>query len=159
MDDQKDNRESGRSEVRWITSTPRERILAGVLSLVYIGGWVLVEYAYSNRLEDHWSARVFWVVFATWLAIMLVLPLVVVCWFFAGIDRSPAWLRGRFSPGATGFASAVCDQIRSSVPAGKPWMNGSPGSCCRGGSSKYHLALDQFQSTARFTSPRRTGFM
>ena len=79
-----------------ITSTPRERILAGVLSLVYIGGWALAVYADSIRIEDHWPARVFWVVFATWIAIMLVLPLVAACWFF-GIDRSPAWMRGRFS--------------------------------------------------------------
>jgi hypothetical protein len=121
MDDQRTDRESGKSvagldgdvegfgdavdqdaaaELPWegpsITSTPRERILAGVLSLVYIGGWALTIYAYSNRIEDHWPARVFWVVFATWVAIMLPLPLVAACWFF-GIDRSPAWMRGRFS--------------------------------------------------------------
>ena len=99
MDDQRTDREGGESVSEFaprITSTPRERILAGVLSLVYIGGWALVGYSYSIRLEDHWPARVYWVVFATWEAIMLVLPLVVVCLFF-GIDRSPAWLRGRFS--------------------------------------------------------------
>ena len=96
MDDQRTNREGGRSVSRFVTSTPRERILAGVLSLVYIGGWALAGYAYSIRIEDHWPARVFWVVGATWFAIMLVLPLVVACLFF-GIDRSPAWIRGRFS--------------------------------------------------------------
>src|SRR3954447_23364306 len=46
---------------------------------------------------------------------------------------------------------------RSSVPIGNPSIIGSPGSCCRGGSSKYQLALDHFQSTALFTNPRRTG--
>jgi hypothetical protein len=96
MDDQRTNRESGNS-VKWITSTPRERILAGVLFLVYIGGWALAIYAGSIRIEDHWPARVFGVVFATWFAIMLVLPLVAVCWFFGGIAGSPAWLRGRLS--------------------------------------------------------------
>ena len=96
MDDQGTNRESGDS-VKWITSTPRERILAGVLFLVYIGGWALAGYSFSIRLEDHWPARVFLVAFATWFAIMLVLPLVAVCWFFGGRAGSPAWFRGRFS--------------------------------------------------------------
>jgi hypothetical protein len=96
MDNQRANRESGDS-VKWITSTLRERILAGVLFLVYIGGWALAVYADSIRLEDHWPARVFGVAFATWWLIMLVLPLVAVCWFFGGIAGSPAWLRGRFS--------------------------------------------------------------
>jgi hypothetical protein len=100
MDDQRTDRESGESVDPFgpprITSTPRERILAGVLFLVYIGGWALAVYASSLRIEDHWPARVFWVVFATWFAIMLVLPLVAACWFI-GIDRSPAWMSGRFS--------------------------------------------------------------
>ena len=30
-------------------------------------------------------------------------------------------------------------------------INGSPGSCCRTGSSKYQLALDHYQRSARFT--------
>jgi hypothetical protein len=97
MDDQRADRESDESWNPWITSTPRERVLAGVLFLVYIGGWALAGYAGSNRIEDHWPARVFWVVFATWWLIMLVLPLVAVCWFFSGIAGSPAWFRGRFS--------------------------------------------------------------
>jgi hypothetical protein len=97
MDDQRDDREGGRSVSGFVTSTPRERVLAGVLFLVYVGGWALAVYASSLRIEDHWPARVFWVVFATWFAIMLVLPLVAVCWFFGGIAGSPAWLRGRFS--------------------------------------------------------------
>ena len=100
MDDQGTNRGGEGSVSEWerprITSTPRQRILAAVLFLVYIGGWVLAAYVMPMRPEDHWPARVFWVVFATWLAIMLVLPLVAMCWF-AGIDRSPAWVRGRFS--------------------------------------------------------------
>ena len=96
MDDQGTNRESGDS-VKWITSTPRERILAGVLFLVYIGGWVVAVYAGSIRLEDHWPARLFGVALATWWLIMLVLPLVAVCWFFGGIAGSPAWMRARFS--------------------------------------------------------------
>ena len=97
MDDQGTNQESGRSVSRFVNSTPRERIVAGVLSLVYIGGWALAVYAFSFRIEDHWPARLFWVVFATWLAIMLVLPLVAVCLFFGGVAGGPAWFRGRFS--------------------------------------------------------------
>jgi hypothetical protein len=96
MDDQRDDRESGADMRPSITSTPRERILAGVLFLVYIGGWALAGYDYSTRLEDRWPARVYWVVAATYFVIMLMLPLVAACWFF-GIDRSPAWMRGRFS--------------------------------------------------------------
>jgi hypothetical protein len=100
MDDQITDRESGSSVSPFgpprITSTPRQRILAGVLSLTYIGGWALAGYGMSNRIEDHWPARVFWPVFATWFAIMLVLPLVALCWLI-GIDRSPAWMRGRVS--------------------------------------------------------------
>ena len=100
MNDQKADREGGESVTQaapWFTSTWRERVLAGVLALVYLGGWALAGYAGSNRIEDHWHPRVFWVAFVAWFAIMLVLPLVVVCWFFAGIDGSPGWLRGRFS--------------------------------------------------------------
>jgi hypothetical protein len=100
MNDQRKDRKGGESvsEVApWFTSTRRERILAGGLALVYLAGWTLAGYAHSIRLDELWPARVFWVVFAAWLATMLVLPLVVVCWFFAGIDRSPGWLRGRFS--------------------------------------------------------------
>lgn len=96
MDDQSTNREdSGR--VKRMTSTSGERFLAGVLSLIYIGGWVLAGYALSIRIEDHWPARVFWVVFATWFAIMLALPLVAVCWFVSGVAASPAWFRARVS--------------------------------------------------------------
>ena len=100
MNDQRKDRESGESvrEVApWFTSTRRERVLAGVLALVYLGGWALAGYAHSIHLDELWPARVFWVAMVAWFAIMLVLPLVVVCWFFAGIDRSPGWLRGRFS--------------------------------------------------------------
>jgi phosphoglycerol transferase MdoB-like AlkP superfamily enzyme len=96
MDDQRTARERDRSVGPLVTSTPRERILAGVLALVYLGLWTLPVYAYSTRIEDRWPARMVWVAYATWWAIMLVLPLVVVCLFF-GIDRRPAWLRGRFS--------------------------------------------------------------
>src|SRR5262245_52312958 len=96
MDDQRTERE-GNGNVKWFTSTPRERILAGVLCLVYIGGWALAGYGISIRLEDIWPARVFFVVFAIWFATMLVLPLVAVCWFFGGRKGSPAWFRGRFS--------------------------------------------------------------
>jgi hypothetical protein len=94
MDDQRTDPESGVDMRPSITSMPRERILAGVLFLVYIGGWTLA--GYLSRLEDSWPARVYWVAFVTWCAIMLVLPLVAVCLFF-GIDRSPALVRGRFS--------------------------------------------------------------
>ena len=100
MNDQEADREDGESvnqAAPWFTSTRRERILAGGLALVYLGGWALGGYADSIGLDELWPARVFWVAWAAWLAIMLVLPLVVVCWFFAGIDRSPGWLRGRFS--------------------------------------------------------------
>jgi cation transport ATPase len=96
MDDQRNVRESGSSVNRLVKSTPRERLLAGVLSLVYIGGWALTVYASSIRIEDHWPARVFWMAGATWFAMMLVLPLMAVCLFFGG-DVRPAWLRGRFS--------------------------------------------------------------
>lgn len=93
MNDQRTNQERGRSESRFVASTC---VLAGVLSLAYIGGWALAGYAYSIRIEDHWPARLFWVVGAAWFTIMLVLPLVIVS-LFCGINRSPAWLRGRFS--------------------------------------------------------------
>jgi hypothetical protein len=106
MDDQRPDQEGGESMKPRITSTPRERVLAGVLSLVYIGLWALARYASSIRIEDHWPARVFWVVFATWFSIMVLLPFVVVCWF-VGIDRSPAWLRGRFSLRALIIAMTV----------------------------------------------------
>lgn len=96
MDEQRDEREVG-ERVKWIRSTRRERLLAFVLSLVYAGGWGLAIYAGSNRLEDQWPARVFAVVFAIWFLFMLVLPLVIVCWFFGGRAGSPAWLRGQFT--------------------------------------------------------------
>jgi hypothetical protein len=97
MDDQRTDRESGRSVRRLVKSTPRERILASILFLVYIGLWALAVYGDSNRIDDHWPAPLFWVVFAAWYAMMLVLPLVAVCWFFGGIAGSPALLRGQFS--------------------------------------------------------------
>jgi hypothetical protein len=99
MDDQKTDRESGGNVDPFaprITSTPRERVLGVALCLVYIGGWVFIFYAMSNRLEDRGPARVFWVAYATWFVMMLVLPLAAVC-LLTGIDRGPAWMRGRFS--------------------------------------------------------------
>jgi hypothetical protein len=97
MDDQRANRvDGGALDPTRIASPSRERILAGVLLLAYIAGWALVGYAYSIRLDKLWPSQVFWVVYAAWLAIMVVLPILVVCLFF-GIVRSPAWLRGQFS--------------------------------------------------------------
>jgi hypothetical protein len=97
MDDQRTDRDRDWNlDTPRITSTSRERIFAAVLTLVYIAGWVLIGYGISIRIENLWPARVFWVVYATYISIMLVLPLVAACWFF-GIDRSPAWMRGRFS--------------------------------------------------------------
>jgi hypothetical protein len=118
MDDQRIDRDEWGLDPPRITSTPRERILAGVLSLVYIGSWALVGYLHSIPLKDPWAARAYWVVYATWCSIMLVLPMVVVCLFF-GIDRAPAWLRGRFSLRAllilTTLAAVVLGVIASLV--------------------------------------------
>ena len=64
MDDQRTDRENGKCVGPAIAARMRERLWAGVLSLVYIGGWALALYAYSLRIEDHWPARMFWVVAA-----------------------------------------------------------------------------------------------
>jgi len=45
MDDQRTDQNDGWGEGPRITSRPRERIWAAVLTLVYIGGWVLAGYA------------------------------------------------------------------------------------------------------------------
>src|SRR4051794_9917814 len=55
MDDQRADRESSGS-VKRFTSTHRERILAGVLSLVYIGGWAFAGYGISTRIGV-WGGR------------------------------------------------------------------------------------------------------
>jgi hypothetical protein len=47
----------------------------------------------------------------------------------------------------------------SSQPGGNPWMNGKSANCCRGGSARYHLALDHFQSMAFWQSFRLTGLL
>lgn len=45
----------------------------------------------------------------------------------------------------------LCVGISQRVPIGKPWINGSPVTCCLGGSSRYQLELDHFKSIARDT--------
>lgn len=96
MDNQSAKPEVGGNVSPFIKSSPRERVVAGVLTLVYLTGWALTGYAYSIRIEDHWPVRLLWVASAAWFAVMLVLPLVVVLLFFGG-PTNPAWLRVRFS--------------------------------------------------------------
>ncbi|MGD9632041.1 MAG: hypothetical protein AB7G28_15195 [Pirellulales bacterium] len=99
MSDPSTDRESGKRLGKIaprITSTPRERIIGAVLFLIYLGALLLNGYAYSVHFENLWPARVVWVVRATCLAVLLVMPVVAVCWLI-GIDRSPAWMRGRIS--------------------------------------------------------------
>src|SRR4029077_13166310 len=59
----------------------------------------------------------------------------------------------RRGPLAVPVLPTVCR--RSSVPTGRPWIIGNSTCCCRGGLSKYQLALDHFQTTAWVTKPRR----
>jgi hypothetical protein len=68
----------------------RNRPLAGGLALVYVALFALAWYLESIRIEDSWPT---WLLIAggvTWLGIMLVLPFVVVRYFF-GLDLSLLW--------------------------------------------------------------------
>ncbi len=79
---------------------PRHRILAGVLSLFYVALMTLAFYLEAIGRQtahrggiDWWPSWALWVAAATWGATMLVLPFLVVKYFF-GLDLSPLW---RFS--------------------------------------------------------------
>lgn len=68
----------------------RNRKLAVVLALVYVALFALVRYLESIRFEDYWPNWLLIVGGASWLAIMIVLPFLVVRYFF-GLDLSRLW--------------------------------------------------------------------
>jgi hypothetical protein len=68
----------------------RNRKLAGVLALVYVALFAIAGYLESIRIESYWPTWLFAVGSAAWVAIMLVLPFVVVRYFF-GLDLSLLW--------------------------------------------------------------------
>ena len=68
---------------------PRNRVLAGILSLVYVALMAFTFYLESTSVEKHWPTWVLIVAGVTWGAIMIGLSFLVVKYFF-GLD-----LRGR----------------------------------------------------------------
>src|SRR5688572_23247679 len=72
----------------------RNRSLAGVLSLIYVALFALAGYLESARIDDYWPTWALWAAGVIWFAIMLVLPFLVLQYFF-GLDLSPLW---RLSP-------------------------------------------------------------
>jgi hypothetical protein len=88
------------SAVRVTNRALRNRPLAGVLTLVYVALLALAGYLESIRIEQYWPIWLFVVAVLIWFAIMMVLPFVVIRYFF-GLDLSLLWqpLR-RFSLGS-----------------------------------------------------------
>jgi hypothetical protein len=68
----------------------RNRPLAGVLALVYVALFALAAYLESIRIEDYWPTWLFIVGGVTWFAVMMVLPFVVLRYFF-GLYLSLLW--------------------------------------------------------------------
>ena len=68
----------------------RNRPLAGVLALVYVALFALAGYLESIRIEDYWPTWLLIVGGVTWFAIMMVLPFVVLRYFF-GLYLSLLW--------------------------------------------------------------------
>jgi hypothetical protein len=69
-------------------TAPRNRALAGVLAIVYAALFALAGFLESIRIEDHLPIWLLVVVGVSWFAIMLVLPFLVIKYFF-GLDLSP----------------------------------------------------------------------
>jgi hypothetical protein len=90
MGDQGMNRENSGTMDRVIIPGLRNRKLAGVLALVYVALFALAGYLESIRIEDYWPTWLLIVGAVTWIAIMLVLPFLVVQYFF-GLDISLLW--------------------------------------------------------------------
>jgi hypothetical protein len=75
-------------ELRTTNPALRNRPLAGILALAYAALFALVGYLESIRIEDYWPTWLLVVGGVIWFAIMLVLPFLVVQYFF-GMDLSP----------------------------------------------------------------------
>jgi hypothetical protein len=71
-----------RNEIKVVKSTRRQRVLAGVLLLVYVALMALAFYLESIKIEDRWPVWLLWVGGVIGFAILLVLPFVVVALFF-----------------------------------------------------------------------------
>jgi len=75
---------------QYTSATLRNRPLAGALSLIYCALFALAGYLESIRIEDYWPTWALIVGGVTGFAIMMVLPFLVVKYFF-GLDLSPLW--------------------------------------------------------------------
>lgn len=93
MDIQRANPETGKFDFRIIKSTRRDRIVAGVLAVIYAALMALGFYLASIRIETYWPVWLLWVGGVAGFATLLVLPFLVVRYFFWG-DLTPLW---RFS--------------------------------------------------------------
>lgn len=87
MDDQRTDR-VGKSDLRIIKSTRRDRIVAGVLALVYAALMALAFYLESIRIETYWPTWLLWVGGVAGFTTLVVLPFLVVRYFFWG-DLTP----------------------------------------------------------------------
>lgn len=88
MDNQRATSESGKFDFRFIKSTRRDRIVAGVLALVYAALMALAFYLESIHIEAYWPKWLLWVGGVTGFATLMVLPFLVVRYFFWG-DLTP----------------------------------------------------------------------
>lgn len=68
----------------------RNRPLAGVLALVYVALFALAACLESIRIEDYWLVSLLILAGVAWFAIMMVLPFLVLQYFF-GLDMSLLW--------------------------------------------------------------------
>ena len=93
MDDQRATRTGGGIVSLFIKSSPRDRVVAGILTLVYAALWAIALYLQSIRIEDYWPKWALWAGGLGGTAIMIVLPLLAVRYFF-GIQLDSLW---RFS--------------------------------------------------------------
>jgi len=89
MDDQGTTR-TGRIVSLFIKSSPRDRVVAGILTLVYAALWALALYLQSIRIEDYWPKWALWAGGLGGMAVMIVLPLLAVRYFF-GIQLDSLW--------------------------------------------------------------------
>jgi hypothetical protein len=68
----------------------KNRPLAGLLAFVYIGLFGIAGYLESIKIEEYWPVWLFIAAAVIWFATMMVLPFLVVQYFF-GLDISVLW--------------------------------------------------------------------
>ena len=88
MEEQSAIRANSKPDSRIIKSTRRDRIVAGVLAGVYAALMALGFYLESIRIETYWPTWLLWVGGVTGFSVMMVLPFLVVRYFFWG-DLTP----------------------------------------------------------------------